>query len=183
MRFRGKTKSQIYILWQLEYWCCAVQCHIRLIDSQFDSSNKLIASAKKYSLNMFCYHRGSTESRLCECNLHDNQFFMDTCNEAHIKFMICFSGDFFFLLKKSPMSLLTLIKSTPSADPSNLKITEIRQWNFGRRIKLSQQRLHGKNKLFLMYFLAENTSICDWIKIDWLSTWGTNAFNTCLSSN
>lgn len=63
---------------------------------------------------------------MCECNLHDNQFFMDTCNEAHIKFMICFSGDFFFLFKKSPMSLLTLIKSTPSADPSNLKITEIR---------------------------------------------------------
>lgn len=92
-----KQKSQIYILWQLEYWCCAVQCHITLIDSQFDSSNKLIASAKKYSLNMFCYHRGSTESRLCECNLHDNQFFMDTCNKAHIKFMICFSGDFFFL--------------------------------------------------------------------------------------
>lgn len=44
---------------------------------------------------------------------------MDTCNKAHIKFMICFSGDFFFFLKKSPMSLLTLIKSTPSADQGN----------------------------------------------------------------
>lgn len=110
MRFRGKTKSQIYILWQLEYWCCAVQCHISLIDSQFDSSNKLIASAKKYSLNMFCYHRGSTESRLCECNLHDNQFFMDTCNKAHIKFMICFSGDFFFLFKKKSYVIVDINK-------------------------------------------------------------------------
>lgn len=39
--------------------------------------------------------------------------------------MICFSGDFFFF-KKKVLSLLTLMKSTPSADPSNLKITEIR---------------------------------------------------------
>lgn len=99
MRFRGKTKSQIYIPWQLEYWCCAVQCHISLIDSQFDSSNELIASAKKYSPNMFCNHKGSTESRLCECNLHDNQFFMDTCNNTLNSWFV-FLDIFFFFLKK-----------------------------------------------------------------------------------
>lgn len=60
---------------------------------------------------MFCYQGGmSTESRLCECNLHDNQFFMDTCNEAHIKFMICFSGDFFFLLKKKSYVIVDIDK-------------------------------------------------------------------------
>lgn len=131
MRFRGKTKSQIYILWQLEYWCCAVQCHISLIDSQFDSSNKLIASAKKYSLNMFCYHRGCVNAIYMIINFSWIPAIKHTLNSWFV-----FLEIFFSFFKKSPMSLLTLIKSTPSADPSNLKITEIRQWNFGRRIKL-----------------------------------------------
>lgn len=118
--------------------CCAVQCHISLIDSQFDSSNELIASAKKYSPNMFCYHRGSTESRLCECNLHDNQFSWIPAIKHTLNSWFVFL-EFFFFFIKSYVIVDIITTSAPCMDsPGNLKITGIGQWNFGRRIKLSQ---------------------------------------------